>query len=89
MAAGETFSRHMLGQGTDDFLELGQHERERMFNLGYFTWVEQQGVAIADFDTRRKQSFWRGLRPLVGAWDSMITEFNASVRGTRSPSPSR
>ncbi len=89
VAAGETFSRHMLGQGTDDLLELGQHERERMFNLGYFTWVEQQGVAIADFDTRRKQSFWRGLRPLVGAWDSMITEFNASVRGTRSPSPSR
>ena len=26
---------------------------ERIFNLGYFTWVEQQGIALADFDRRR------------------------------------
>ena len=81
VAAGETFGRYMLGQGTDDLLELGQVERERIFNLGYFTWVEQQGVSLADFDARKSQSFWRGLRAHVTAWDAMITELNARVRG--------
>ncbi|MFO0554190.1 MAG: hypothetical protein U0271_37765 [Polyangiaceae bacterium] len=81
VAAGETFGRHVLGLGTDDLLELGQLERERIFNLGYFTWVEQQGVSLADFDARKKQSFWRGLRDNVAAWDAMITELNARVRG--------
>jgi cysteine synthase len=80
VAAGETFGRYMLGQGTDDLLELGQVERERIFNLGYFTWVEQQGVALADFDARRRQTFWRDLRAHLGAWDGMIAEFNAHVR---------
>jgi cysteine synthase len=79
VAAGETFARHMLGQSTDDLLELGERDRERIFNLGYFTWVEQQGVALADFDARKKQSFWKGLRPLTAAWDGMIREFNERV----------
>ncbi len=81
VAAGETFGRYMLGAGTDDLLELTQKDRERMFNLGYFTWVEQQGIRLADFDARKSQSFWRGLRAHVTAWDGMITELNARVRG--------
>jgi hypothetical protein len=81
ISAAETYGRFMLGVGTDDLLELDQPTRERIFNLGYFTWVEQQGVALSDFDARKKQSFWRDLRPLVGAWDTMIDEFNARVRG--------
>ncbi len=52
----------MLGHGTDDLLELGQLERERIFNLGYFTWVEQQGFTARRVRRRRDQSFWRGLR---------------------------
>lgn len=79
VSAGETFGRHMLGVGTDDLLELGHEDRERIFNLGYFTWVEQQGVSLAEFDARKKQSFWRGLRANVPAWDAMIGEFNAKV----------
>ncbi|MDE0410417.1 MAG: pyridoxal-5'-phosphate-dependent protein subunit beta, partial [Alphaproteobacteria bacterium] len=51
-------------------------ERRRIFNLGYFTWVEQQGVALADFDRRRDQAFWRGLSDLVPAWDDLIARFN-------------
>lgn len=81
VSAAETFGRHVLGLGTDDLLELGQLERERIFNLGYFTWVEQQGVSVADFEARRRQSFWRDLRANVPAWDAMITEFNGRVRG--------
>ncbi len=79
-SAAETFGQHMLGAGTDDLLELGREERERIFNLGYYTWVEQQGVDLAAFEARRSQDFWDGLRVLPAAWDELIGEFNARVR---------
>jgi len=81
VAAAETFGRFVLGLGTDDLIEPGQLERERIFNLGYFTWVEQQGVPLAEFEARRSQSFWRELRGLIPAWDALIAELNARVRG--------
>ena len=74
--AAETFGQHVLGAGTDDLLELTPDERERIFNLGYFTWVEQQGVAFADFVARHDQAFWRDLRASVPAWDDAIREMN-------------
>ncbi len=75
--AAETFGRYVLGAGTDDLLDLTPAERERIFNLGYYTWVEQQGVSIADFVARRDQSFWRDLRASIPAWDDAIREMNA------------
>ena len=75
--AAETFGRWMLAAGTDDLLETSQEDRARIFNLGYFTWVEQQGLTVEEFDARREQSFWAGLRPKLARWDDMIEEFNA------------
>ena len=75
--AREVHDRHLLGADTDHLLELGPRDRERIFNLGYFTWVEQQGVSIEDFVARRDQSFWTALHPVLGIWDEMIEEFNA------------
>ena len=74
-AAG-VFGRWMLGTGTDDLLETTLADRDRIFNLGYYTWVEQQGVSLPDFEARRDQRFWTGLRDLLPAWDAMIGEFN-------------
>jgi cysteine synthase len=74
--AAETFGRWMLGTGTEDLLETTLADRNRIFNLGYYTWVEQQGVSLADFEARRDQRFWTALRDLLPAWDTMITEFN-------------
>ena len=51
--------------GTDDLLETTRADRDRIFNLGYYTWVEQQGVSLADFEARRDQRFWTGLRDLL------------------------
>jgi cysteine synthase len=79
VAAGETHARHILGAATDRLLELRQSDRHRIFNLGYFTWVEQQGVSLADFEARRQQQFWTGLRALVPLWDGLIDQFNAQV----------
>ena len=74
--AAESFGRWMLGAGTGDLLETTLPDRERIFNLGYYTWVEQQGVSLPDFEGRRDQRFWTGLRDLAAAWDVMIGEFN-------------
>jgi hypothetical protein len=77
VAAGETWGRSLAGVGIDHFLEMTHVDRKRVFNLGYFTWVEQQGVSVAEFNLRRRQSFWDGLTDLVPAWDALIGEFNA------------
>ena len=75
-AAVEAFSEHMLGASGDHLLMLSERDRRRIFNLGYFTWVEQQGISLADFTARREQRFWRGLRDRLRTWDEMIGEFN-------------
>jgi cysteine synthase len=79
VAAAETFGQYLAGIATDHFLELDSHDRDRIFNLGYYTWVEQQGVSIGEFEARRSQQFWRQLRTVVPAWDAMIAEFNREV----------
>jgi len=77
VAAGETWGRALAGASTDHLIEMTQIDRRRVFNLGYFTWVEQQGVSVEEFSARAKQSFWNELLGLVPAWDAMIAEFNA------------
>ena len=79
-SAGEVFAEHLLGAATDHLLELSLVDRTRIFNLGYYTWVEQQGVSVADFGARRDQRFWRELRKMLPAWDEMIGEFNGRAR---------
>ena len=85
LAAAEVFGEHVLGATTDHLLELGRVDRERIFNLGYFTWVEQQGVPLEDFEARRDPRFWARLRQVVPAWDDLIDEFNART-GVLEPS---
>jgi hypothetical protein len=77
--AGEIFGRHLEGVADDRVLELTHVDRKRIFNLGYYTWVEQQGVSIEDFDRRRKPEFWQGLVDTIPAWDRQIEAFNAEI----------
>ena len=77
VAAGEVWGRSLAATTTDNMLELRHIDRKRIFNLGYFTWVEQQGVSLEEFTMRARQAFWNGLLDLVPAWDGMIAEFNA------------
>jgi hypothetical protein len=76
-SAAEVFGRWMLGADTDNLLETTTQDRDRIFNLGYYTWVEQQGISTEDFLARREPSFWTGLRARLEAWDEMIVELNA------------
>jgi cysteine synthase len=75
--AAEVYARHVAAADTDHIVELTEQDRNRIFNLGYYTWVEQQGTPLDVFEARRSQAFWRGLRSFVPVWDELITEFNA------------
>ncbi len=77
--AGEIFGRHMEGVADDHVLELTHLERNRIFNLGYYTWVEQQGVSVADFDSRRRPEFWQALADTIPEWDRQIEAFNGEI----------
>ena len=85
VAAGEVFGEHVLGASTEHLLELTRRDRERIFNLGYFTWVEQQGVPVEEFLARRDQGFWTELHSLIPVWDELIEEFNSATAGATSP----
>ena len=76
LAAAETWGRDLAAVTTDHLIELDARGRDRIFNLGYYTWVEQQGVSVEEFEARRSQDFWRDLRALVPAWDALIDAFN-------------
>ena len=77
--AGEVFGQHLAGVADNDVLELTHHERSRIFNLGYYTWVEQQGIPVDAFEVRRGQSFWTGVPEKLPALDALIDEFNAKA----------
>ena len=78
--AAEVFGQHLAAVSTDHLTELSHLDRNRIFNLGYFTWVEQQGISIEDFEARRSQEFWKALLDLVPAWDELIVEFNRRTK---------
>jgi cysteine synthase A len=84
VAAGETFGAYLQAAAEDHVLEATRADRDRIFNLGYFTWVEQQGVPLDEFEARRQASFWTTTREIVHRWDELIEEFNEQVAGVPS-----
>jgi len=82
VAAAADFARELEAGDTARHLPLSEQERRRVFNLGYFTWVEQQGTSFDDFTARADQRFWDGMRHFTSDWDEMIVEFNQRT-GTR------
>ncbi len=83
VAAATDFGRELEAGDTAEHLELTQRERRRIFNLAYFTWVEQQGTLFDDFCARAHQEFWTGMRHFVKDWDELIIEFNARTATRR------
>ncbi|MFM8902238.1 MAG: pyridoxal-5'-phosphate-dependent protein subunit beta [Actinomycetota bacterium] len=77
--AAEVFAEHLGTVSTDAMIDCTERDRTRIFNLGYYTWVEQQDTPLAVFEARRSQSFWRNLRKYLPVWDEMIGDFNRRV----------
>jgi cysteine synthase len=74
--AAEIFGACLLGAASDHVVELTELLRRAVFNLGYYTWVEQQGVTVADFEKRRSQVFWSKVQDSLHDWDRLTIEFN-------------
>ena len=81
--AEAALARHLDGAGIDHVEELDHQARLRIFHLGYFTWVEQQGVPLDTFEARKSAAWWNELPALVPEWDAAITAFNEDVRRAR------
>ena len=77
--AAAVWGEHLANVTTDATLDCTERDRNRIFNLGYYTWVEQQGTPFELFEARRSQGFWRNLRRFLPVWDELIVEFNARV----------
>jgi cysteine synthase len=77
--AAEVFSEHLASVSTDSMIDCTDRDRNRIFNLGYYTWVEQQGTPLEVFEARRSQDFWKSVRGFAPVWDELITDFNAQV----------
>ena len=77
-ACAEIYGQYVKGTTTDHMMEINQKDKERIFNLGYYTWVEQQGIDLKDFEARRKRSFWDMHLQKTLDLDNKIVQFNTA-----------
>jgi len=75
------FERFMLGEDTQDMMELTYHDRKRLHNFKYYTWVEQQGKTFEEINELWDPEFWEDVfsEEVVKHWDELIVEFNKRV----------
>ncbi len=78
--AAEAYAASLMGESTDNMLELSEFERKRVHNLKYYTWVEQQGKTyeeiLAQWDD---PDYWTGFQGQLDEMDALINEFNDRV----------
>ena len=80
LAAAADYERYLLGESTDNMLELSEFERKRVHNLKYYTWVEQQGKTYEEIQAQWYQTdYWTEVQKLAPEIDVLIEEFNAEV----------
>ena len=74
------FNRWVLGQSTDNMLELRYTDRRRVHHLKYFTWVEQQGKTYDEIQAQWYQKdYWTSVQKMAPAIDELIEDFNERV----------
>lgn len=73
-------ARYLLGERTDNMLELSEQDRRRIHNLKYFTWVEQQGKTYDEIMRQWHDSdYWTSVQGQIPEIDALIEQFNAQV----------
>jgi cysteine synthase A len=78
--AAADYARWLLGQSTDNMLELRYTDRRRIHQLKYYTWVEQQGSTYEEIQAQwYDRGYWTGFQRQVEEIDALIEEFNARV----------
>ena len=78
--AAADYARYLLGESTDNLIELTYSDRKRIHNLKYFTWVEQQGKTYNEIQAQwYEPEYWSDVRKQVAEIDKLIEDFNAEV----------
>ena len=78
--AAVDYNRYLLGESVDNMLELSYHDRKRIHNLKYYTWVEQQGRSYEEIQAQwYDDSYWTSIPDKTDEIDSLIEAFNARV----------
>jgi hypothetical protein len=81
-AAAGDLQRALLGQGIDNFKELGYYDRKAVHNLKYFTWIEQQGRELAELNAQWSPEYWRErFEDELPEFEALIARFNAMIDG--------
>jgi len=59
-------------------LELNYHDKKRIHNLKYFTWIEQQQKDLNELNAQWYDypAYWKRIRNLTPQIDELIKEFN-------------
>lgn len=72
---------HLLGQHTDNLLELRYTDKKRIHNLKYYTWIEQQGRDLAELNAQwyDYDNYWGTIHGQASEIDRLIDEFNEAV----------
>ena len=78
-ACSKIFKKYIKEIDVDNMLELSQSDKERIFNLGYYTWVEQQNISLEHFEMRKNQKFWDKQLDYFVSIDKEIDEFNNMI----------
>jgi len=72
------YHRNLKALSVDYMQELTYHERKRIHNLKYFTWIEQQGKELEELNAQwyDYDNYWNGVHGQVGKIDELIKKFN-------------
>jgi cysteine synthase len=73
-------ARYLVGERTDNMLELSEQDRRRIHNLKYFTWVEQQGKTYNEIMAQwNDPDYWTTVQRQIPEIDALIEQFNVRV----------
>jgi len=78
--AAITYHADLMGIKTDNIVEPNYYELQRMHNLKYFTWIEQQGKDVEELNAQwYDHEYWTREWNKASEWDQKIREFNAKT----------
>ncbi len=69
---------HLHGLKTDTMLELNHWDRNRIHNLKYFTWIEQQQKQLSELNAQwhEYKTYWPRHWRMTDKYDELIEAFN-------------
>lgn len=79
-SAASVYSRYLMGERTDNLLELSFVEKRRIHNLKYYTWVEQQGKTFEEIRAQwYDPDYWTEIQGQLPEIEKLIVDFNEMV----------